>query len=217
MARPGLLLDLDGTLIDSGRDLARAVNLLLGELELPPLALDVVCSYVGNGARSLVRRCLDHVDPDHRVSREVVEMRRFLTLYEGVLLETTCVFPGVLDGLERLASRGVALAIVTNKPEAPSRVICEALGLTALVPVLLGGDSLPTRKPDPAMLRVAAERLDVPLVSCLMVGDSDVDIVAARSAGIPGVWCTWGGIHPDRPDGATHVATRFAEVESLVP
>ena len=84
MARPGLLLDLDGTLIDSRRDLARAVNLLLGELELPPLPLDVVCSYVGNGARSLVRRCLDHVDPDQRVSRDVVEMRRFLELYEGV-------------------------------------------------------------------------------------------------------------------------------------
>lgn len=217
MARPGLLLDLDGTLIDSRRDLARAVNLLLDELALPPLPLDVVCSYVGNGARSLVRRCLDHVDPEQRVSRDVVEMRRFLDLYEGVLLETTCVFPGVLDGLHRLAGRGVALAIVTNKPEAPSRVICAALGLTPLVPVLLGGDSLPTRKPDPAMLQVAAERLDVPLASCLMVGDSDVDIAAARAAGVPGVWCTWGGIHPDRPDGVAHVATRFTELEALVP
>ena len=210
-----LLLDLDGTLIDSRRDLATGVNLLLGELGLPTLPVETVLSFVGRGARSLIQRSIDHVDPSGKAPRDESTLRRFLGHYQSVLLDTTRPYPGVVEGLDRLQAAGVPLAVVSNKPEAPTLQIVEALGLSRYFRVVLGGDSTPTRKPDPGPLRVAAERLGVPLQSCVMVGDSDVDIAAAEAAGIPGVWCSWGGIHPDQPTSSPRVAHRFGDVVTV--
>ncbi len=210
-----LLLDLDGTLIDSRRDLAAATNRLLAEAGLAPLPLDTVCSFVGRGARALVRRALDAADPDSRVPRSQEVLRRFLGHYEQVLLDSTVPFSGVREGLAQLRDAGVALAVVTNKPIAPTRTILDGLDLSGLFSVVLGGDSLPTKKPDPAPLLAAAEALGVGLESCLMVGDSDVDMDAASNAGVQGVWCSWGGIHPDCPSNFDRVARSFDEVVSL--
>ncbi len=210
-----LLLDLDGTLIDSRRDLAAATNRLLAEAGLAPLPLELVCGFVGRGARALVRRALDAADPDGRVPRSQAVLRRFLGHYEQVLLDSTVPFPGVRQGLVQLRSAGVGLAVVTNKPIAPTRTILDGLDLSGMFTVVLGGDSLATKKPDPAPLVAAAAALPVGLESCVMVGDSDVDMDAAANAGILGVWCSWGGIHPDCPDRFDRVAHSFCEVVSL--
>ncbi len=210
-----LLLDLDGTLIDSRQDLAAATNRLLAELGLAPLPLLQVCQYVGRGARSLVGRALDAADPDGLVPRTEPILRRFLGHYEQVLLDSTVPFAGVLAGLDALREAGVPLALVTNKPIRPTRTILAGLGMSDRFDVVLGGDSLPQKKPDPAPLLAAADLLGVPVARCVMVGDSDVDMEAAKNAGVLGVWCSWGGIHPDRPSHHDLVAESFDEVVAL--
>jgi phosphoglycolate phosphatase len=207
-----LLLDLDGTLVDSKRDLARGVNLLLAEHSLPPLPVDIVVGFVGRGARSLIRRSLDHVDPEGEIGRDETILRRFLGHYEQVMLDTTVPFPGVVEGLSRLHDAGVPLAVVSNKPEGPTRRISDALELTRYFGVILGGDSTPQKKPSAMPLQRAAKELAVPLTTCVMVGDSDVDIQAAHAAGVPGIWCSWGGIHLDQPEAADKIVTSFSEV-----
>lgn len=204
-----LLLDLDGTLVDSAQDLASAVNALLEELGLQPLPQPTLMSFVGRGARSLVRRAIEESDPSGAAATDDSVLRRFLGHYQKVMLEHTVPFPGVVAGLEQLSKAGVPLAIVSNKPERPTLLIAEALGLSRFFGAILGGDSTAEKKPSALPLRVAAERLGVPLADCVMVGDSDVDIEAARAANIPGVWVTWGGIHPDRPVRAEQVASSF--------
>ena len=218
MVRPWvhpLLLDLDGTLIDSRRDLATGVNRLLAEVGAAPLSVDEIGGYIGRGARSLIRRALDAADPDGRVPRDDSVLRRFLGHYKAVILDTTTPFPGVEDGLRRLREAGVPLAVVTNKPHGPTMQCLDGLGLTRFFPVILGGDSLDTKKPDAAPLREAAQRLDVDLARCLMVGDSDVDVDAASNAGIPALWCSWGGIHLDRPTRPCLRVERFDEVVEI--
>jgi phosphoglycolate phosphatase len=210
-----LLLDFDGTLVDSRQDLAQGVNRLLAELGLEPLPLAVVVSFVGRGARSLIRRSIEQADPLGRVPRDETVLRRFLDHYQEVMLDNTVPFPGVAAGLDKLREAGVPMAIISNKPEAPTRTIAQALNLTDYFGAILGGDSTPKKKPSALPLRIAAERLGVPLAGCVMVGDSDVDIEAAAAAGIPGVWCSWGGIHPDRPARADHSATSFADIVGI--
>ena len=211
-----VLFDLDGTLVDSRRDLAAATNLLLGELGLASIPLETVCTFVGRGARTLVRRALDHVDPEQRIDRADPALRRFLKHYESVLLATTVPFPGVVAGLTLLAEASIPMAIVTNKPEAPARVVLDGLGLTSWFGAIYGGDTLGRRKPHPDMLIRAARDLGVGLDGCLMVGDSDVDIEAARAAGVSGAWCSWGGFHPERPHAADHRVDAFEELVALV-
>lgn len=205
-----LLCDLDGTLVDSRRDLATAVNLLFEELGLPALPLERVILHVGRGARVLVRRCLREVEAD--ISEQDARLRRFLHHYERVMLQTTAPFGGVREGLERLREEGVALAVVTNKPESPARAVLAGLDLAGLFPVVLGGDTLPTRKPEPEMLLEAARQLGATPSQCVMLGDSDVDIAAATAANMRGIWCSWGGFHPDQPAQADAVVHRFEEV-----
>jgi phosphoglycolate phosphatase len=205
-----LLCDLDGTLVDSRFDLASALNLLFAELGLTPLPLDVVVRHVGRGARSLIQRCLLEVGSD--MDPQDARLRRFLHHYESVLLDRTRPFPGVVEGLEELCAAGVALAVVTNKPLGPARRVLDGLDLTQYFGSVYGGDSLRTKKPEPEMLLAAASELGVEPGRCLMLGDSDVDIAAAAAAGMAGIWCSWGGFHPDRPADADEVVDRFEQV-----
>ncbi|HLF57989.1 MAG TPA: phosphoglycolate phosphatase [Thermoanaerobaculia bacterium] len=180
--------DLDGTLVDSRLDLAEAVNRTRGGLGFEPLAVASVVGMVGEGARNLVRRALGDAPEPALFERAFAA---FLNHYDEVCLDRTRPFPGVEALLERLAAR-LPLAVVTNKPERFSRRIVDHLGWKERFRVLVGGDSLPTRKPDPGGLRHAADRLGTSIEGLLFVGDSRIDAQTAVAAGAPLVLAVWG-------------------------
>ncbi len=184
------LFDLDGTLVDSLADLATAVNLLRRELGLTPLDLGQVRSYVGDGASMLVKRAL----PDGQFSEN--HLQRFLEHYDAHLQEQTRIYPGIDRFLE--LNRDKKMAVVTNKPLRFAERLVQGLGLADYFPVILGGDSCPAKKPDPAMVFRALEALGAEPRTAVMVGDHHTDLQAGQAAGIRTCFCAWGlGHHGD--------------------
>ncbi|MBN8728416.1 MAG: phosphoglycolate phosphatase [Xanthomonadales bacterium] len=188
-----VLLDLDGTLADTVPDIAPAVNAVLAAFGRAPLDEATVASYVGRGADVLLQRALGGgheacIDP------ALLERARavFRPAYDRFNARAVTLYPGVLEGLEQLRSSGLALACVTNKPEAAARELLARRDLARFFGAVVGGDTLPTRKPDPAPLAHAASLLGVPLGACLMLGDSAIDAAAARAACIPIVLVDYG-------------------------
>ena len=194
LARPpaALVFDLDGTLIDSRRDITTAVNRIRERFGLPLLSLDKVVGMVGEGARILVERAFGADLPAERLD-EVQAL--YLAAYRDVCLDETRPYPGVPAMLTALGAR-YPLALLSNKGEELSRFILAGLGLDGCFRALLGGDSLPTRKPDPAGLRVLAGRLGLPVDRLLLVGDTRIDAATARNAGCPFALVEWGFPHP---------------------
>lgn len=186
---PGLIFDLDGTLIDSAPAIHAVSNAVLVARGFPALSQDEVRGFVGRGVPHLVRCLLQRhgTDPDGPLYAPVHDdlILRYETEVQGNTL-----YPGVVAALERLVAMGCALAIATNKPLRPAIAAIRHVGLDRFFPVVLGGDSLPTRKPDPAMLHVAAGQLGRARV--LYVGDSEVDAESAVNAGLPFVLFTEG-------------------------
>jgi phosphoglycolate phosphatase len=183
-----IVFDLDGTLIDSRADLAQAVNHVLRMLGLPSLPLDVVTSYIGAGARMLVQRSLGP-QHEHRLDDG---LRLFMEFYGAHLLDHTQLYPGITDLLSTLARRGVGLSVLSNKPEAMSRAILAHLGVLPLFAVVVGGDSVAARKPDPGGLQHLCVHLHMSPEQLLMVGDSVIDLDTARAAGIAFCGVAWG-------------------------
>ncbi|MFC6669669.1 phosphoglycolate phosphatase [Marinobacterium aestuariivivens] len=183
-----VLFDLDGTLVDSVPDLARAVDLMLAALDRPAAGIDRVRDWVGNGAPMLVQRALvgrfDVAEPAPSALFDQA-YALFLHFYGEAMAEQSVLYPGVVDCLEGMKARDIALGIATNKPMRFTTPVLEGLGIARFFQVVLGGDSLPTRKPDPAMLLSAIEQCGARPVSTLMVGDSINDVKAARAAGCP--------------------------------
>jgi len=186
-----LVFDLDGTLIDSRRDITTAVNRTRGRYGLPPLALEDVVGMVGEGARLLIERAFPEL-PAERLDEALV---LYLAAYREVCLDETRPYPGVPGMLAALAER-YPLALLSNKGEELSRLILAGLGLDSFFREVLGGDSLPTRKPDPAGLRLLAERLGSPVARLLLVGDTRIDAETAHAAGCPFVLVEWGFPRP---------------------
>lgn len=182
-----LVFDLDGTLVDSRRDIATALNRLRSELRLPPLSLDQVVTMVGEGAKVLVRRAL--ADWHEEPAKEILD--RYLGYYEEVCLDTTVAYPGIEEMLAELSSR-YRMAVLSNKGERLSIEILEGLDLAWRFSHVLGGDSLPTRKPNPAGLKALADRFDVPVEKLMLVGDSRIDGETARNAGCAFALVEWG-------------------------
>jgi phosphoglycolate phosphatase len=197
MERPAaLVFDLDGTLIDSRRDITTAINRMRGELGLPPIPLAAVVTMVGEGARLLVERALGPGFPPDQIDQAYAS---YLRHYGEVCLDETAAYPGIGEMLADLAGR-YPLALLSNKGEAFSRRILDSLGLTRFFVEILGGDSLPTHKPDPAGLRVLAERLGVPLARLLLVGDTWIDAETAHNAGCAFALVEWGFPRPPQLD-----------------
>jgi phosphoglycolate phosphatase len=183
-----IVFDLDGTLIDSRRDITTAVNRVRAGYGLPPLRLEQVVTMVGEGARVLVERALGRELPEAELGSA---LSTYLAAYDEVLLDTTRPYPGVPEMLAALAG-GYPLALLSNKGEAPSRRILSGVGLAPFFRLILGGDSLPTRKPDPGGLALAAARLGVPVADLLLVGDTRIDAQTARAAGCAFALVEWG-------------------------
>jgi len=177
------LFDLDGTLIDSVPDIAASVNLALRRMQLGSLDTARVAEFVGDGVRKLIERSLRELlrtEPEETRVIEAVEL--YQQEYSIHLLDSTRLYPGVAEALARL--RWARMAVVSNKPEGFSRRILEALGVGACFCIVIGGDSIPERKPDPAPLHEAMRRCGAAAAEAVMVGDSVVDVRAGRAAGI---------------------------------
>ena len=184
-----LVFDLDGTLVDSSRDIAAATNAAIrrlapGAAEIP---LEVILSFVGEGAGILVERSLRHAGLG-LTADEVLPV--YVECYAERLLDTTRLYPGVEEALDALA--GPALAVLTNKPGDFSRRILEGLGVARCFARILGAGDVPSRKPDPGgLLRLMADAEAAPRETW-MVGDSATDVAVARAAGVRVAGVTWG-------------------------
>ncbi len=188
-----IVFDLDGTLINSQKDLANSINAMLVQLNRQPLPEEIIATYIGDGAGMLVRRALG--DPE---DEDLVEdaLQRFLAYYREHKLDHTYVYPGAKESLEalRMMPDGSPrkLAVLTNKPMGPSQAICDALGLSPYFFRIYGGNSFTTKKPDPQGLNTLIREAEVRPEETLMIGDSDVDILTARRAGAWIVGCRFG-------------------------
>jgi len=194
-----VVLDLDGTLVDTKDDLADAVNVTLRALGLPPEDPRTLWSYVGHGGRVLLERALGPARA-HLLEPAVAI---FMPWYRAHLLDRSVLYPGLAPVLETLAAEGTVFSVLTNKPEEMSRAIVDGLGLGARLPRIIGGDSLTTRKPDPSGLLRLVEDASVAAARTLMVGDSAIDVATGRNAGIATCGVLWGFSGPSvRESGA---------------
>jgi phosphoglycolate phosphatase len=175
-----LVFDLDGTLIDSRRDLADAANALIVERGGRPLAVDAIAAMVGEGAAMLIRRALRAAGTDLDVQRD---LKRFLELYDERLLEHTRLYDGTREMLETV-SGSRPLALLTNKPQRPTERILEGLGIASFFKWVIGGDTPHGRKPDPAGLASLIAAAGTTAGETLMVGDSAIDLKTARAGGV---------------------------------
>lgn len=192
MAFETVVFDLDGTLVDSAPDLAEALNRVLAEKALPPVTPASVRGMVGEGAARMIARGFAAAgrpvgDPPPDALR-----RSFLAHYAECLADSTRPFPGAEEALRRLDAEGRRLAVCTNKPEDMSRALLETLGLARWFRAVLGGDSLPVRKPDPRHLIAAVRAAGGDPRDAAMVGDSLPDAEAAHGAGAAAVIVTFG-------------------------
>ncbi len=189
------VFDLDGTLIDSRLDLIHSVNATLRHLGRPELEGDVIASYVGDGAPALVRRVLGETDADDQALVSAA-LEYFLAYYRVHKLDHTTVYAGIPEVLTELAesSNGVQrkMAVLSNKPVVPSRAIVQALGLADFFVHVYGGNSFPTKKPDPLGLRTILDQTGVPAEQAVMIGDSSIDVLAGRNAGLWTCGVTYG-------------------------
>jgi phosphoglycolate phosphatase len=206
-----IIFDLDGTLVDSARDLRDAVNILLAEEGLRQISLEEVKSMIGDGAARLVERGVSATGGD--LSRLPALVPRFLQIYEANASRYTEAYPGVVETLSSLRELGLPLAVVTNKPYAATIDILEVLGLRTYFDAVVGGDTLPERKPHPAPILAALEHLGVAPEAALMVGDNYHDVQAARAAGVRAFAVTYGYSHkPHAELGADRLIDAMSEL-----
>jgi phosphoglycolate phosphatase len=187
----GIVFDLDGTLIDSRRDIATAVNRMRAERGLAPLPVEAVSGMVGEGARVLVRRALPPWPAGAGQDDLKDALASYLAHYADVCLATTRAYPGVAAMLATLAP-SFPLAVLSNKGEALSRHILHGLGLDRYLREVIGGDTLPTRKPNPGGLFLLADRMAIPAPRLLLVGDTWIDARTAQAAGCAFALTLWG-------------------------
>jgi len=193
-----VLLDLDGTLLDTAPDLARALNMLRDERQLAPLAFAAIRPHVSNGSNAVVR--LGFPDAD---STQFDALRaRFLELYRAQLVVDTRLFPGFEQVLLQLEAHRIPWGVITNKPRWLTEPLLQQLGLYQRAACVLSGDSLPLCKPDPLPLLTAARTLGIEPARCLYLGDALRDMQAARAAGMVALGASFGyiGAHDDIAD-----------------
>jgi len=199
MMRQILIFDLDGTLIDSRQDLAIGINLMRQHYGLSTLPVETVTGFVGEGIRNLVSRSLQDapfaVDLDEAV-------RLDSEFYRQHIHDRTTLYPGVRNGLERLAAAGHVLALLSNKPGAASREILRHFGIEPLFASIIGGDSGMPLKPNPEAIFTILQAAGGECADTWMVGDNHTDIATAHRAGIHSIFVTYGmgTLGPEKPE-----------------
>ncbi len=204
-----ILFDLDGTLADTLTDLALATNRTLEAFGLSTHPIEAYRHFVGNGARNLVATAA-HTKDEALIDRLLAY---FLADYEAHLLDHTKPYEGVAETIDALQSRGVRMAVVTNKPHAQAVRLTQHLFKDRFAVVFGGCDKYP-KKPDPQSTRMAMEILQATADECVFVGDSDVDVYTAHNAGVPCIGCAFGfrGEEELRKAGAEDVVYSFIEI-----
>ncbi|MEI7879646.1 MAG: HAD-IA family hydrolase [bacterium] len=182
-----IIFDLDGTLVDSCRDLATAVNLMRAHYNLPALALEDIRGYVGNGVRMLVTRALQGTTVDVNEALQVQ-----IPLYRAHAVDQTTLYPGVLECLKQLRERGDILAVATNKPAESCDIILKHLGIYDWFISVLAADRFPVLKPAPDMITHIMTLAGVTPENTWVVGDNFTDLEAARRAGVSSIFVTYG-------------------------
>ena len=205
-----VVFDLDGTLIDSAPEIHAAVNRLMERHGFSPFTPAETRGFIGRGVPHLVACCLDARGRGDDALLHARMIAEFIESYETAV-GLTALYPGVVAALEALGWDGLRLGLCTNKPAGPARAVLAHLGLSAHFPVVIGGDSLGTRKPDPAPLCAAFEGLGAP--GGLFVGDSEIDAETAARAEVPFVLYTE-GYRKGPVAGMTH-DRRFADFADL--
>ncbi len=217
MSQLTLLFDLDGTLADTAPDISLALDATLGDLGQAPAGLELARTWIGGGAPILLHRALSAYGlpaDDAAVTKAVSMLMPHYANFNGT---EAVLFPGVEPSLRTLRERGVAMAVVTNKPHRFAVEVLEQLRIGHFFAAVIGGDSLPVKKPDPAPLFAAVQRAGGSNEASWMIGDSATDVSAARNAQIRSAWVPY-GYHQGktaadlRPD---HALAEFADVLNL--
>ncbi|NOU36715.1 MAG: HAD-IIIA family hydrolase [Kiritimatiellaceae bacterium] len=206
MQKQLLIFDLDGTLADTRADLATGINLMRAHYGLSPLSMKKIETYVGDGIRVLVERSLEGaaVDVDEALALD----KKF---YAEHMLDETVLYPGVADGLKKLAADGHLLAVLSNKPGDPSRTILNHLGVGHLFSWIIGGGDLPNLKPSPDGILALIGATGIAPENVWMLGDHHTDLEVAHNAGVKSGFVTYGIGHTGQftPD---QVWNRFGEL-----
>jgi phosphoglycolate phosphatase len=206
-----LVLDLDGTLVDTVPDLATALNRLMRSRGLPPFDHPATAAMVGDGVAKLVERAF----AANGGTPDATAIAEFSADYAAHAADESQLFPGVETVLRALITEGWRLAVCTNKPEGAARTLLSVLGLQPLLAAIGGGDSFPVRKPDPAHLLATLEAAGGVPDRAVMAGDHANDVVAARGAGLPCIFAAWGYGPLAMADGATAVAHDIADMAAI--
>ncbi|MBT2333134.1 phosphoglycolate phosphatase [Variovorax paradoxus] len=192
------IVDLDGTMVDTLGDFAVSLNHMLGDLSLPAVAPDAIEKMVGKGSEHLILSALAHVMPAGGAAPQALFDRaweRYQHHYLAINGQHSAVYPGVVEGLKALRSRGLRLACLTNKPTSFAKPLLATKGLDGFFDFAFGGDAFARKKPDPLPLLKTCEALGTAPARTLMIGDSSNDAKAARAAGCPVVLVTYGYNH----------------------
>ena len=219
-----IAFDLDGTLCHTLPDLVAAANASRAHMGLPPLPDATIESYIGDGIPRLVHRVLTNSrdgDADAPPAEHAESYRYFTAYYLEHLSDKTRPYPHVAETLSALAQRGIALAVITNKNEEHAKQLLADLDLARHFTRILGGDSLPEKKPKPLPLTTTAAAFGVAPAEMLMVGDSANDILAGKAAGCPTVAVTYGyadvrALQQTPATRADYLIDQFAELLTLV-
>jgi 2-phosphoglycolate phosphatase len=212
-----VIFDLDGTLVDSVPDIAWSLNNVRAELNLPPLPVETVTRFVGDGAGTLIER---GIPADAIVNRPAtsVLLQRFVQRYAGHVCVDTRLFPGIDELLEQLSRAGVPMGVITNKPHDLTRDLLSALSIARHFDVVIGdGDGFP-RKPDPAAARSTLARLGVDPQRTVVVGDGLPDIRMAHAVPCSSIAVTWGYVSPANlaAENPTHTASSPIDLSQLL-
>ena len=198
-----VVFDLDGTLVDSASDIAESVNRTLEEWSLPRVEEPVIRGWIGEGARTLLQHALRHAGSTLDVDAVFPSLE---VHYGDCLLLDPRFYPGVRETLDALRQANVRLAVCTNKPQRFIRPLLQALALEDYFECIVGGDTLPERKPSAMPLLHLVEHFGLSPALCLMVGDSETDVLTAQAAGVPMALVTYGYLRGFDPHSVPGVA-----------